>query len=89
MAIEAGGQFWDWQSEHKVITINDKGGSIHVFKARKDKTTYTVVQKYYLDKKLGKECPGKGCTIPDDLAGEVAQLIEAIDSVREGKGKKK
>lgn len=79
--------FWDWESTHQVLEINDKGGTIHVFKARKAKTLYTVVQKYWTDKE-GFTQPGKGCTIPDDLAGEVADLIMAIDGVKEPSRKK-
>jgi len=78
--------FWDWQGPHHFIETNERGGSIHVYRARKKGALYTVVQKFYIDAS-GAEQPGKGCTIPDDVAAEVANLILEAESDTENKKK--
>ena len=68
-------KFWDRESEPIVIGKNDKGDVIQIKKVMKNNKEFTDVRSWYVDKKTGELKPGKGITIPDDLADEVAEQI--------------
>jgi hypothetical protein len=68
------GNFWTTEQLVGVIPKNNKGDEIIVKKVTKGNKAYVDVRTFYKDKE-GNLNPGKGITIPDDLADEVADLI--------------
>jgi hypothetical protein len=67
------GSFWDKEKLVKEVEINEKNKMV-VKKVCKNNKEYVDVRKYYLSKD-GEWLPGKGITIADDLADEVADII--------------
>lgn len=68
-------EFWSSYELVKEIEKNDKGDVIRIAIARKNSKTYVDVRNYYTDKNNGELKPGKGISIPDDLADEIAEAI--------------
>ncbi len=69
------GEFWDEYNIIKEIPKNDKGDVIRVATARRGNSTYVDVRTFYLDAVELELKPGKGISIPEDLADEVALTI--------------
>ena len=74
------GKFWDTEKLIGSIGKNDKGDEIQIRTVSKRGKQFVDVRTYYRDED-GELKPGKGISIPDDLADEVADLI--IKSGRE------
>lgn len=65
--------FWDKEEEVFSISKNDRGEEIKVKKVKKGNKKYVDVRTFY--PKDGVMMPGKGVSIPDDLADEIAKAI--------------
>jgi hypothetical protein len=74
-------KFWDDYKVVKDVPKNDKGDVIRVGIGTRNGRSYVDVRTYYLDEDLVLK-PGKGISIPDDLADEVA--LTMIDSISSG-----
>lgn len=68
------GKFWDSEQLIGTVPKNNKGDEIQVRKVTKGSREMVDVRTYYRDD-AGDLQPGKGISIPDDLADEVAELI--------------
>ena len=64
--------FWDKEELIREVEINEKN-KIMIKKVQKGNSISVDVRKYYT--KDGEWLPGKGITIPDSLADEVADAI--------------
>lgn len=76
-------KFWDSYEEFKVIPKNDKGDVIKIALATKGTKEYVDVRTFYLDEITLEMKPGKGISIPSDLADEIALAI--LESGERGK----
>lgn len=65
--------FWDETILVSELPKNDKGDVIRVQRVRKRKAWYVDVRTFYV--KNGELLPGKGISIPDDLADEVGLAV--------------
>lgn len=65
--------FWDNEKTLGVIPKNDRGEEIQVKKVSKGSKEYIDVRTFYT--KDGQLLPGKGISIPIDLADEIALKI--------------
>lgn len=75
-------QFWDHERLIKSIDKNDRGGTIKIKWVKKESHEYIDVRNFYI--KNGEELPGKGISIPVNLADEIALTIMDATS-KEGK----
>lgn len=75
MAEQQRGDFWDSYKEIGNLGKNDKGDQIIVALTSKKGKEYVDVRTWYTDKTTQQLAPGKGISIPVDLADEVAQFI--------------
>lgn len=67
-------KFWDSEEIIGDIPKNDKGDRIQIRKVTKGTGKYIDIRTYYRDDSDQLQ-PGKGISIPDDLADEVALII--------------
>ena len=67
-------KFWDNYKLIKDIPKNDKGDVIRIGQGSRNGKDYVDVRTFYLDEDLVLK-PGKGISIPDDLADEIALII--------------
>ena len=65
--------FWDKEVEIATYPKNNRGEEIKIKKVKKGNKTYVDVRTFYMQD--GVQKPGKGVSIPDDLADEIAQSI--------------
>lgn len=68
-------KFWDKEELVAEIGKNEKGDVIKIQKVEKSGKQYVDVRTFYVDKNSGELMPGKGISIPSDLADEVANDI--------------
>ncbi len=67
-------KFWDEYKAVKDVPKNDKGDVIRIGVGTRNGKAYVDVRTYYMDEDLVLK-PGKGISIPEDLADEVALTI--------------
>lgn len=72
--------FWNTEKTIAIIPKNDKGEQIHVKKVSKGKREYIDVRTFYT--KDDELLPGKGISIPIDLADEIA--LKILEGTKEG-----
>lgn len=78
--------FWDEEYNEVVLEKNIKGDEIHIKSVRKGKNNYIDVRTFYHDRETGEMLPGKGITLHEEIADDVANAILKLnqDGVDEG-----
>ena len=67
--------FWDEEYGEVVLEKNVKGDEVHIKSVRKGNNRYIDVRTFYQDKDDGQMKPGKGITLHEEIADDVAQAI--------------
>lgn len=67
--------FWDKEFGEELFDKNIKGDVIKVKSVSKGKNNYIDVRTYYVDKETGDLMPGKGITLHEEIADDVANAI--------------
>ena len=66
--------FWDSEKEIVSLPKNGRGEEIKVKRVSKKGKDFIDVRTFYPDR-LGDLCPGKGISIPIELADDIAKAI--------------
>lgn len=73
LLIPTKGGFWDAESVPTIVDKNDKGDQIQVRLVKKGDSVYVDVRNFYMKNETLN--PGKGISIPVDLADEISLAI--------------
>ena len=77
LTLMAGDKFWDKERIAGSVPKNSKGEELIVKLVEKKGKQYADIRTFYVDT-TGKLAPGKGATIPIDIADEVYGLLEKV-----------
>ncbi len=80
--------FWDEEFGEVVLEKNIKGDEVHIKSVRKRNNRYIDVRTFYQDRNDGEMKPGKGITLHEEIADDVANAILKLnrDGVDEDAG---